>query len=102
MYEDVVLSMKNVTVAYGDTVVLDDVSLDIHDHDSVGIIGPNGGGKTTLLKVMLGLIKPVKGTVSICGEPIEKGLTHVGYVPQRENFMSDFPISVMDVVMMGR
>ncbi len=102
MHEEVILSMKNITVQYGSTTVLDDVSIDIHDHDSVGIIGPNGGGKTTLLKVMLGLVTPVKGEVTIRGLPVEKGLTHVGYVPQRENFLSDFPISVMDVVMMGR
>ncbi|MCK5109142.1 MAG: ATP-binding cassette domain-containing protein, partial [Methanosarcinales archaeon] len=67
-----VISLRNVSVHYGDLPVLEDVSLSIYMHDFLGIIGPNGGGKTTLLKVMLGLVKPDSGEVSVFGgDPLQ-------------------------------
>jgi zinc transport system ATP-binding protein len=68
----------------------------------LGIIGPNGGGKTTLLKVILGLVKPSQGQVRVFGEVTEKNRRYVGYVPQYSHFDRDFPINVEEVVLMGR
>jgi zinc transport system ATP-binding protein len=102
MTAEPMISLTGVSVSYGGVVVLEDVSLEIASQDFVGIIGPNGGGKTTLLKVMLGLVNPEKGEVSVMGEKPEKGRRHIGYVPQRSLFNSDFPISVNEAVLMGR
>jgi zinc transport system ATP-binding protein len=102
MTAEPVISLKGVSVSYGGVVALEDVSLQIASQDFIGIIGPNGGGKTTLLRVMLGLVKPEKGEVSIMGEKPEKGRRHIGYVPQRNLFNTDFPISVGEAVLMGR
>ena len=68
----------------------------------MGIIGPNGGGKSTLLKVILGLITPDKGIVKLLGDKPEKTRRYVGYVPQYISFNFTFPISVWEVVLMGR
>lgn len=96
--EKTVLVLEDVTVAFGSKIVLKDISFEVREGEFWGIIGPNGGGKTTLLKTILGLIKPVKGTVSIMGlspkEAVRKG--YVGYLPQRiENYL---PLSCEDVV----
>ena len=82
--------------------MLEDVSLDIYEHDFLGIIGPNGGGKTTLLKLMLGLIEPDRGSVCIMGKQPALHRTDIGYVPQYRTFDFGYPISVMEVVLMGR
>ncbi|MCD1295411.1 ABC transporter [Methanocella sp. CWC-04] len=97
-----VVELKDVWVYYDDIPVLENVNLAVHEHDFLGIIGPNGGGKTTLLKVILGLIKPSKGTVSIMGNSPDHSRKYIGYVPQHKQFDRDFPIKVWDVVMMGR
>ncbi len=68
----------------------------------VGIVGPNGAGKSTLIKAAMGLLPLSSGWVKIFGEPVAKSLTRIGYVPQRESVDWDFPVSVMDVVLMGR
>jgi len=78
------------------------VDLSVCRHDFLGIIGPNGGGKSTLLKVMLGLITPDAGVVRILGESPERSRRTIGYVAQRSIFDQEFPISVWDVVLMGR
>ena len=82
--------------------VLEAINLSIKSNDFLGIIGPNGGGKTTLLKVILGLIKPSRGKVSVMGQPPFKGRKFIGYISQSNLFDRDFPISVFDVVLMGR
>jgi len=101
MNEDIV-KLEDVWAQYNGIPVLEGISLSIQQNDFLGIIGPNGGGKTTLLKVILGLITPNRGTVSVFGKPPRKSRTRIGYVPQYNLFDRQFPISVWDVVMMGR
>ncbi|MBW6467396.1 MAG: ABC transporter ATP-binding protein [Brevefilum sp.] len=96
------IDIKNLYAGYNHETVLEDINLTIQQDDFIGLIGPNGGGKTTLLKVMLGLIEPRQGTVQVMGEAPEKGRKHIGYVPQFAEYDSAFPISVRDVVRMGR
>ncbi|MFO7791914.1 MAG: ABC transporter ATP-binding protein [Candidatus Saliniplasma sp.] len=96
------IQVKDVDVRYGQQTILKDMSFELEKGDFLGVIGPNGGGKTTLLKVILGLVKPDKGEVKIFGTPVSKAGDVVGYVPQRMNFDVQFPISVWEVVLMGR
>jgi zinc transport system ATP-binding protein len=97
-----VISLKDVWVHYDGMPILEGVSLSVEQDDFLGIIGPNGGGKTTLLKVILGLITPSRGTVSVLGRSPKNSRDKVGYVAQHNLFDRDFPISVWDVVLMGR
>ena len=89
-------------VEYGSVTVLEDVNLTVEDGDFLGIIGPNGGGKTTLLKAVLGLVPPSRGTVRVGGLPPNKARRLVGYVPQYNLFDREFPMNVLDTVLMGR
>lgn len=102
MDDPAVVELKDIWVSYGEVPALENVSLYVLEHDFLGIIGPNGGGKSTLLKVILGLIKPQYGSVSVFGQSPEQARSHVGYVSQRYSFDRDFPASVWDVVLMGR
>jgi zinc transport system ATP-binding protein len=97
-----VISVQHVWAGYDGEDVLEDVNLSVNDLDFIGIIGPNGGGKTTLLKVLLGLIAPTKGQVSIMGKSVKEGRRYIGYVPQAVEFDREFPISVWEVARMGR
>lgn len=97
-----VISLKGVWAGYGNNNVIEDITFSAKKGDFVGIIGPNGGGKTTLLKVILGLITPYKGDVKVMGLPPEEGREFVGWVPQESDMDRDFPIKVLDVVLMGR
>ncbi|AKB26699.1 Zinc ABC transporter, ATP-binding protein ZnuC [Methanosarcina sp. MTP4] len=98
-----VIELKDVWVRYGNQVILEAVNLELEKPEGLlGIIGPNGGGKTTLLKVLLGLLKPYKGSVKLFGKASEKSRDLVGYVPQYKRFDFDFPISVWEVVLTGR
>ena len=94
--------LEDVWVHYDHVAVLEDVNLSIKQEDFLGIIGPNGGGKTTLLKVILGLVKPSSGKASILGGTPQRNRKFIGYVAQNSLFDRDFPISVQDVVLMGR
>jgi zinc transport system ATP-binding protein len=96
------IEIKNVSFTYEGAEVLKDVNLALEQGEFLGIIGPNGGGKTTLLKLMLGLLKPDEGEILILGQPAHDARHRVGYVPQNMDFSRDFPISVMDVALMGR
>jgi len=99
---DEVICVEHLWAGYDNENVLEDVTLHVYAHDFIGIIGPNGGGKTTLIKVLLGLLPPSRGRVTIMGEPVATGRRHLGYVPQIVEFDRDFPISVWDVTRMGR
>ncbi len=81
--------------------IITDISLAVEEKEFLGIIGPNGGGKTTLLKVILGLLKPSKGKVLIDGKTQNNKDYKIGYVPQYSNFDDTYPISVKNVVSMG-
>ncbi len=96
------LELKNVTVNLNDSIVLEDVNLIVDKNDFVAIIGPNGGGKSTLLKTILGLIKPERGEIKILGQNQMDALKKIGYLPQKSYFDLSFPINVFDVVLMGR
>ncbi|CCK79210.1 MULTISPECIES: metal ABC transporter ATP-binding protein [Desulfobacula] len=94
--------LDNVSFAYKQRNILEDVNLQIKQNEFASIVGPNGGGKTTLLKLVLGLIKPDKGKISIFGKTPDQVRQRIGYMPQYAHLDMDFPANVMDVVMMGR
>lgn len=97
-----VVEMRGVSFCFGHRPVVDDVDLDVYENDFLGIVGPNGGGKTTLLKIILGLIAPHKGTVRVLGLPAREARTKLGYVPQYASFAMDVPVTVHELVMTGR
>lgn len=97
-----VIELENISVYYDDVCALSNVSLTVKDKEFLGIIGPNGGGKSTLLKVILGLLKPTTGTVKVLGLSPNKVRGEIGYVPQSTRFDRQFPINVRDVILMGR
>jgi zinc transport system ATP-binding protein len=97
-----VVCMENVWVQYNGTPVLENINLKVNQDDFLGIIGPNGGGKTTLLKVILGLLSPSQGKVTVLGKPPNQSREHIGYVAQLNLFDRGFPISVWEVALMGR
>jgi zinc transport system ATP-binding protein len=97
-----IVEIKNIWFAYNGQAVLEDVSLDIRPGDFIAMIGPNGGGKTTLLKLMLGLLRPNRGTIRVLGDPTEKASHHIGYVSQDVHINRSFPITAIDVVLMGK
>ena len=96
------LEIHDLTVSYHNKPVLWGIDLVVPPGKLIGIIGPNGAGKSTLIKAAMGLLPVNSGWVKVFGEPVKKNLTRVGYVPQRESVDWDFPVSVMDVVLMGR
>lgn len=96
MTDDALISLQHVCAGYEGRTIVSDVSIDIRNNDFVAFIGPNGGGKTTIIRVMLGLIKPDSGEVNrITG-------LKIGYLPQSNDIDLSFPISVIDVVMSGQ
>jgi zinc transport system ATP-binding protein len=96
------VELNDVSFSYNGGVILKNITLTVEPDDFLVIIGPNGGGKTTLLKLILGVLKPAKGTVRVFGaEPLKK-VHRVGYVSQDVSVRADFPLSVRDVVLMGR
>jgi zinc transport system ATP-binding protein len=96
------LQADSVSFAYhSKETVLNEVSLTVQAASLTCIIGPNGGGKSTFLRIALGLLTPSGGTVSVFGAPPHKACAHVGYVPQQAAVRPDFPISVREVVRMG-
>ena len=97
-----VVRLEDVWVRYNGTPALEGINLQVEEHDFLGIIGPNGGGKSTLLKVILGLIKPERGMVTVLGNTPDKSRSRIGYVPQYSNYDHNFPVSVIEVVTMGR
>ena len=90
------ITLTNVQMAWEHRRVLNDVSLTVHEHDFIAITGPNGGGKTTLLRIMLGLLKPSRGYVKHNVDDLR-----IGYLPQKNMIDSNFPVVVRDVIMSG-
>lgn len=101
MSPELILDIHDVTVAYHRRPVLWDVDVTLQEPSLVGIVGPNGAGKSTLIKAILGLVPLASGHVRILGQPLEQQRRRIGYVPQRESVDWDFPVSVLDVVLMG-
>lgn len=95
------ISVKNVTLSYGQNVVLRDISFDVAQGEVAALIGPNGSGKTSLMKAILGL-QPVKGTISVFGKHLHTVRDMIGYVPQRLDFDRDFPITVGEFMDLAR
>ncbi len=96
------LELDCVTVSYGRSPVLENVHGTVFPGDAVALIGPNGAGKTTLIRAVLGLAPIVRGSVSVLGATPEKARPQVAYVPQAETLDRDFPVTVLQVVLMGR
>ena len=97
-----VISLEQVDFSYTEEPVLEKVNLKILDREMIGIVGPNGGGKTTLLRLILGLLQPTSGTIQVFGKPPEQISHLLGYVPQHMQFDKRFPVSVLEVVLMGQ
>ena len=95
------ISIENLSFAYEKELVLDNINLQVEELDFLAIIGPNGGGKSTLLKLILGVEKFKQGSIQIFDVESSKNLSLMGYVPQNTNVNIDFPIKVMEVVLMG-
>jgi ABC-type Mn2+/Zn2+ transport system ATPase subunit len=96
------VSIRGVTVAYGSRIALEGVDLEIQRGSLMAVIGPNGAGKSTLLKAIAGLVRPVAGSIDVLGGPPGREATRIAYVPQAELVDWAFPVTVGDVVMMGR
>jgi len=94
--------IKDLCFSYDGHPVLEDVNLSIPQGDFVSVVGPNGGGKTTLLKLVLGLLRPSQGEVRVFGAPPEQARPRIGYMPQQAQLDPQFPATVMDVALMGR
>ncbi|WP_242467377.1 metal ABC transporter ATP-binding protein [Thiocapsa imhoffii] len=97
-----VIGLDGVSFSYGEAPVLERVDLEILAGEFVGLVGPNAGGKSTLLKLVLGLLEPQQGRIHVLGRAPHHAVRWIGYVPQFPTFPRDFPISVAQVVLMGR
>ncbi len=97
-----VVSLEGVSFAYDGVSVLDDVTFSVREGELVSMIGPNGGGKTTILKLILGLLKPNRGRVQVFDDDPVRARRRIGYMPQYAQLDPKFPATTMDVVLMGR
>ena len=102
MMNTAIISFQSVDFSYNSEPVLTNVNLEIHPGEFVSVIGPNGGGKTSLLLLALGMLRPNRGTVQVLGRAPERERSRLGYVPQFTRFDPLFPVTVYDVVQMGR
>ena len=101
MSDPIALDVKQLTVNYDKVPVLWDINFSIPPANIIGIIGPNGAGKSTLIKSILGMLEPLSGKVDFFGQSFKKAKKKIAYVPQRSSVDWDFPITVLEVVMMG-
>jgi zinc transport system ATP-binding protein len=100
--KDAIIEIRDVCLVFNGQPVLTDINLQVKKGAFLAMIGPNGGGKTTLLRLMLGLLSPHKGSVRIFGRPPREVSHRIGYVPQDVHINQRFPISALDVVLMGK
>jgi len=98
-----IIKAKNLYFSYNNKIdILADVNFEVLENDFVGLIGPNGGGKTTLFKLVLGLLEPTRGEISVFGQKPNMNLDKIGYVPQYNKIDLNYPIDVWEVVLTGR
>jgi zinc transport system ATP-binding protein len=97
-----IVNLQHVFFSYGEVPVLEDVTIAVEERDFLAVIGPNGGGKSTILKIILGLLEPSSGTVTVFGGHPKNTRRSIGYLPQLLASHPDFPISVIEVVLTGR
>ena len=97
-----IILAEKLSYSYGGPPVIRDVDLAVAPGEFLGLVGPNGGGKSTLLKLILGLLEPSSGSLRVFGRPPREGRSRIGYVPQYSGFDRSFPISVENVVLQGR
>jgi zinc transport system ATP-binding protein len=91
--------MHSISASYDKNIVLEDVNFSVNENDFIGVIGPNGGGKTTLLKIILGLLKPVKGNIIFSNELLNRN--RIGYLPQISTGDVNYPVTVTDIILSG-
>lgn len=99
---DTVIDLRSVSFSYGAASVIQSVDLDVLEGEFLGVVGPNAGGKSTLLKLILGLLTPQSGRIRVLGRPPGEASRFLGYVPQYPAFARDFPVTVEQTVLMGR
>ncbi len=97
-----IIEIEGVSFSYGGHDILSDVNFTLSKREFAGMVGPNGGGKTTLLKLMLGLLKPATGTITVLGSSPLDARRHIGYMPQHAQIDPSFPARVLDIVLTGR
>ncbi|NLJ80713.1 MAG: ABC transporter ATP-binding protein [Firmicutes bacterium] len=97
-----VIKLRQVSFAYNQRLILEDLNLEVREKDYLAVIGPNGGGKTTLVRLLLGSLVPKKGEIEVFGVSPKKARKWIGYVPQHGLFDQSFPVSALEVVLMGR
>ena len=100
--KNVIAELRDLCFSYSGKEVLHNIDLDILEGDFVAVVGPNGGGKTTLLKLIIGLLKPTRGTVRLAPDLPNKKDLEIGYVPQQIDHNLSFPATALDVVIMGK
>ncbi len=99
---DAAIEIHDLSFSYGEVPVLERIELVVPEGEFLGIVGPNAGGKSTLLKLILGLLEPQRGEIRVLGRPPRQARRLMGYVPQYPAFSRDFPVTVEQVVLMGR
>lgn len=102
MGHESVVALDRVSFGFNGAPVLENVSLEIQEREFVSMVGPNGGGKTTMLRLILGLLRPVQGEVRVFGRSPERVRQRIGYTPQHAMYDPRFPVTALDVVLMGR
>jgi zinc/manganese transport system ATP-binding protein len=96
-----VVSLRGATLKFGRRTLWEDLNLDIHPGEFLAVLGPNGSGKTTFLKVLLGLQQLQSGSAVLGGRPVERGSKLIGYIPQQKSFAADTPLRARDLVGLG-
>ena len=99
---DSIIKIKDLHFSYDGPKILENIEIDIQRNEFIGMVGPNGSGKTTLLKIIMGVLTPDEGSIEVLGKSPFQSVKEIGYMPQLTPFSRDFPISVEEVVLMGR